>query len=237
MFQGFPQSGLEFFMAIRFNNNREFFLENHGWYEEGVRTPARLLAAALGETVRDLDPNLETRPEKVVSRINRDVRFSKDKSPYRDYIWLAFRRPGVERKTTLGVYFDISDNGASYGMGFYDENRPLMNALRRRILTEPEKVQAAVDSALDEFTLHANAFRRMAIPAEIPEPLKIWYALKGFYVEREVNDFGLIRSPALADEVNRGFRHLKPLYRYIASLTPEEEMTDPTKYGRAPDGQ
>lgn len=235
MFQGFPQSGMEFFMAIRFNNNREFFLQNRGWYEECVRTPARELAAALAETVTALDPALETRPEKVVSRINRDVRFSNDKSPYRDYIWLAFRKPGAERKTTLGLYFDLSDAGASYGMGFYDENRPLMNALRRRILTEPEKVLEAVDSALDEFTLHANAFRRMSIPAEVPEALKIWYALKGFYVEREVNDFRLIRSPELAEEVSRGYRHLKPLYRYIASLVPEEDMNDPTRYGRAPD--
>ncbi len=235
MFQGFPQSGMEFFMAIRFNNNRPFFLENHGWYEEGVRTPARELAAALGETVRSIDPNLETRPEKVVSRINRDVRFSNDKSPYRDYIWLAFRRPGADRKTTMGMYFDISDSGASYGMGFYDENRPLMNALRRRILTEPERVTEMTRSALDQFTLHANAFRRMAIPESVPEELKLWYALKGFYVEREVNDFDLIRSPALADEVIHGFLHLKPLYQYISSLTPEEDMIDPTKYGRAPD--
>lgn len=235
MFQGFPQGAMEFFMAIRFNNNREFFLENRGWYEDSVRTPARELAAALSETVQSLDPALETRPERVVSRINRDVRFSNDKSPYRDYIWLAFRRPGVDRKTTLGVYFDISDQGASYGMGFYDENRPLMNALRRRILTEPDAVLALTQSALERFTLHANAFRRMAIPEGVPEPLRIWYALKGFYVEREINDFGLIRSPALADEIKSGYLHLKPLYQYITRLTPEEDMIDPTKYGRAPD--
>jgi uncharacterized protein (TIGR02453 family) len=235
MFQGFPQKGMEFFMAIRFNNNREFFLANHGWYEEGVRTPARELAAAMAEMVQEIDPTLETRPEKVVSRINRDVRFTNDKSPYRDYIWLAFRRPGADRATTMGMYFDISDQGASYGMGFYNENRPLMNALRRRILTEPEKVLEKTNSALDEFTLHANAFRRMNIPEDVPEPLKAWYTLKGFYVEREVNDFDLIHSAGLADEIKRGFGHLKPLYQYIASLTPEEDMTDPTKYGRAPD--
>ncbi len=232
MFQGFPQSGLEFFMAIRFNNNRPFFLENRAWYEDGVRTPARLLAAELAETVRSIDPALETRPEKVVSRINRDVRFSNDKSPYRDYIWLAFRRPGAERKTTMGMYFDISDNGASYGMGFYDENRPLMNALRRRILTEPEKVQEMTSSALDQFTLHANALRRMAIPDQVPEELKGWYTLKGFYVEKEIRDYDLIRSAGLAGEIQTGFLHLKPLYQYIQSLTPEEDTTDPTKYGR-----
>jgi uncharacterized protein (TIGR02453 family) len=235
MFQGFPQSAMEFFMAIRFNNNREFFHENRAWYEDSVRNPARALAAALAPTVQSIDPALETRPERVVSRINRDVRFSKDKSPYRDYIWLAFRRPGVERSTTLGVYFDLSDEGACYGMGFYDENRPLMNALRERILTEPDAVMKHTRKALKRFTLHASAFRRMKIPENVPEPLRIWYALKGFYVEREIKDFDLIRSPALVQEVAQGFLYLKPLYRYITALTPREDMIDPTKNGRTTD--
>ena len=56
-----------------------------------------------------------------------------------------------------------------------------------------------------------------------------------FYLERETADFDLIRSPALAGEVSRGFLLLKPLYQYISGLSPEEAMTDPTKYGRAPD--
>jgi hypothetical protein len=117
-------------------------------------------------------------------------------------------------------------------MGFYDENRPLMNALRRRILTEPERVVEMTSSALDQFTLHANALRRMEIPSQVPEPLKVWYALKGFYVEKEVKDFDLIRTAGLAEEIKTGFSHLKPLYQYIASLTPEEDTADPTKYGR-----
>ncbi len=139
MFRGFGKETFEFFTAIRFNNNRAFFLENRDWYRRAVREPALELAAALAGAVRDLDPALETRPEKVVSRINRDVRFSKDKSPYRDSIWLAFRRPGVERATTLGVYFDIGADGCCYGMGYYDENRAQMNALRRQIRVAPEE--------------------------------------------------------------------------------------------------
>ncbi|NLG25439.1 MAG: DUF2461 domain-containing protein, partial [Clostridiales bacterium] len=46
MFQGFTDRTFEFFMAIRFNNNREFFLANHDWYAQAVRDPMRSLAAA-----------------------------------------------------------------------------------------------------------------------------------------------------------------------------------------------
>lgn len=234
MFQGFPQSAMEFFMAIRFNNNRTFFHENRQWYHDSVRDPARRLAAALGETARAIDPALETRPERVVSRINRDLRFTKDKSPYRDYIWLAFRKTGADRGAEPSLYFDLSDEGASCGMGFYNENRPLMNALRRRILTEPDVVLKLTQSTLKRFTLHPKAFRRLKIPEGVPEPLKIWYALKAFYVEREIRDFELIRSGALADAIIRDFWDLEPLYRYITSLTPEADLHDPTKHGRFP---
>lgn len=223
MFTGFSKETFEFFMAIKFNNNREFFLENHDWYERAVREPARELAAALGGTVRELDPYLENRPMKVVSRINRDIRFSNDKSPYRDYVWLAFRRPGVERCTTLGVYFDIGASGASYGMGYYDENRPMMNALRRQILQSPEAFQAVSDAALERFKLYPKAFKRMAIPDSVPKALRPWYNLRGFYVERELNDFDLLCSPELADEIISGYNHLKPFYDYIMALTPEPE--------------
>ena len=95
MFQGFTDETFEFFMAIRFNNNTEFFHSNHDWYQRAVRTPCLELAAALSEAVGAVDDEIELRPNRVVSRINRDLRFSRDKSPYRDYMWLKLRREGV----------------------------------------------------------------------------------------------------------------------------------------------
>lgn len=226
MFQGFSDRTFEFFMAIRFNNNREFFQANHGWYVDALREPARDLAADLAETVRAIDPSLELRPQRVVSRINRDIRFTKDKSPYRDYIWLAFRRPGTERKTTLGFYFDMSDEGGSFGMGFYGENLPMMNALRRRIMTEPEALCALTGPVLNRFRLYPREMKRLQIPDQVPEPLRAWYRLKGFYVEREIHDFVLLKSPELADALAQGFCELKPLYQYLLALPPEEELVD-----------
>ena len=62
MFKGFTERTDQFFMAIRFNNNMQFFHENHGWYEEAVRNPLKELAADLGPAVELLDPRLERRP-------------------------------------------------------------------------------------------------------------------------------------------------------------------------------
>ena len=218
MFQGFTDSTFEFFMAIKFNNNRQFFHDNHDWYEQAVRTPLRELAAALAPVIEEMDPDLETRPEKVVSRINRDIRFSNDKSPYRDYMWLAFRQPGQERKITLGAYFDISCQGASYGFGIYNEHRPYMNGLRHRLVTDEENFLSVWLPVKDRFELCGNRFRRMTVPDGLHEETAKWYTLKGFWVEKDLPDFDLLMSPALTDEIREGFEALKPLYQYLKGI-------------------
>jgi len=222
MFSGYTDETFEFFMAIRFNNNSEFFHSNRDWYLRAVREPSLALAQELSDVIEKLDDDLERRPNRVVSRINRDVRFSKDKSPYRDYMWLAFRKPGAPRQSTIGVYFDISCDGASCGMGFYDENRPLMNALRKRLDTEPEPFLKLWNDIKNEFTLYPKSMKRMKIPDTIPEEAKIWYNLKGFYVEKEIKDFNLLKSPGLSDVLKESFGKIIPMYKYFKALPVEE---------------
>ena len=228
MFQGYSQETFEFFMAIRFNNNREFFQGNRDWYLRAVREPSLALAEALSPVIEHIDGDMERRPNKVVSRINRDIRFSHDKSPYRDYIWLSYKRPTEKRSATLGFYFDVSDSGASYGMGFYGDNRPLMNALRTKLLREPAELLDIWRPIRDEYPLFTNSFKRMAIPEDLHPELAQWYPAKGFYVAKDIHDFDLIKSHRLADEIAEGFEKIAPLYRYMQAITPEPEE-DKTK--------
>ncbi len=226
MFKGFTSRTDEFFMAIRFNNNMQFFHENHDWYEEAIRNPLKELAADLGPAVELLDPRLERRPQKVVSRINRDIRFSNDKSPYRDYMWLSFRPPRTEQSGTLGLYFDISATSSSYGMGIYNENRPLMNGLRRLLAADAEPFLAAARPAMREFTLFGSAFKRMKVPPSVPEEAKPWYPLRGFWIEKDLSRTD-ISTPALVDEIARGIALMTPLYRYILEIEPIDDADMP----------
>ena len=231
MFQGYNDETFEFFMAIRFNNNTDFFHSHHDCYLRRVREPSLALAEALAPTVEAIDDLLERRPNRVVSRINRDIRFSNDKSPYRDYIWLSFHRPKEDRSTSAGLYFDLSDSGGSCGMGYYRAAKPLMNALRRRMVTEPERLISLLEPLESEFTLFSENYRRMAIPEELPEILRRLYPTKGFYFEKPLNDFSLLKSPALAEEIARSFRLLAPMYHYLQTLTPEEDADNTVDRG------
>lgn len=237
MFQGFSDETFEFFMAIQFNNNTEFFHGNHDWYVRAVRKPCLELAAALSDVMTGIDDEIELRPNRMVSRINRDLRYSRDKSPYKDYMWLKLRRPddagqGDHReRANLGFYFDISARESSFGMGFYEESKPHMNGLRRRLVTEPETFLDLWRPLQGAFDLHLNAFKRMKRPERLHPELDMWYPVRSFWFYRNIEDFNLLKSPALVDALADGFRQLAPMYHYLMAI-PSESDEDLTRLTR-----
>ncbi len=107
-FTGFPPESLEFFRELAAHNNRDWFLAHKDVYQRACRGPMEALVA-----------ELEPRVGKVkISRINRDIRFSRDKAPYKTYI-----AAGVG-----GNYISLSADGLFVGGGFY---APDAGALQR----------------------------------------------------------------------------------------------------------
>ena len=98
-FDGFPREAFGFFKQLARHNNREWFQAHKDEYERACREPMKQLVAALGA-----DP-----ANTKITRINRDLRFSRDKSPYRTYI-----ATGVK-----GCYISLSAAGVYVGAGIY----------------------------------------------------------------------------------------------------------------------
>ena len=92
MFTGFTDETVRFFLDLRFHNNTEYFHQEHDRYIEEVQQPFYAFIEDMAPLLRDIDPKMELRPYKCLSHIHRDTRFTKDKSPYRDHLWIAFRR-------------------------------------------------------------------------------------------------------------------------------------------------
>lgn len=227
MFQGIGNEAFEFLMALKFNNNRDFFQANRDWYTKSLREPCLELAEALYTTIEKLDSELERRPKRVVSRINRDLRFTNDKTPYRDSMWLAFRRPGAERATTVGVFVDVSTNGVLYGYGYYSENRPVMNAIRRMIRNDDGTLRSIFEATVAQYDYESINYKRLAIPEGIPTSLLPLYTAKNFYVSKLISDFDLIASPELVNAIASGFEGLKPFYDLLTTIPyePDEDTT------------
>ena len=226
MFTGFPEETLRFFMDIRFHNNATFFNENRERYRQEVTAPFYAFIEDLAPTMLKIDPGMEIRPYKCLARIRRDTRFSKDKSPYRDHLWLLFRRAGEPREMSLNFWFEYGLNTIGWGMGFWGENRPAMDAFRRLMAAKPQQVLDIIDSCnLPEHHLApgGSAFKRLAVPDNLPAQLRLWYMAKELFVPKVFADPAWAYDPKLVDMVRRDYEALVPVYKLLRGIVDDTQ--------------
>ncbi len=230
MFEGFSREMIPFFLDLRFHNSKAFMDENRDRYRICVREPFYRFIEALGPRLQALIPDLEIRPAKCLSRINRDTRFSRDKSPYRDHLWVAFRESGVSREGMPFYWFEIRPEEVTWGVGIWGENTGAMDALRRRIEADPAGI-ARYFERLDEAgcAMAGPEWKKKAVPNGIEGPLRSLYLKKAVYFEKVGTQIDWIYSPGIVDRVWQDYALLKPWYDLLRGCIPErpEEILFP----------
>src|SRR5205823_9020692 len=93
-FSTFPKEGLQFLRLLKRHNNREWFQEHKGIYEQHVKQPMADLIDAIAGEFQQFAPEMLATPKASAYRIYRDTRFSKDKSPYKSHTAAVFPRSG-----------------------------------------------------------------------------------------------------------------------------------------------
>ena len=218
MFTGFTDETVRFFMDLKFHNNTEFFHTNHERYVENVQQPFYEMIDDLASEMRRIDPMMEIRPYKCLSRIHRDTRFSRDKSPYRDHHWFLFRRAAEPRDQSLFYFFEFGPDRLDWGMGIWGENRELMDLFRKRMRANPEGILALLDDMnlyQRKMFLGGSSFKRMEIPPEIPDRMKRWYTSREMYIGKANPPYQWAFSDKVIKEVRRDYKILAPFYQLL----------------------
>ncbi len=224
MFDGFSDETIQFFLDLRFHNYTGYFHEQHDRYVETVQQFFYSLIEDLSPTMLGIDSMMEIRPYKCLSRIHRDTRFSKDKSPYRDHLWFLFRRAGEPREQSLFYYGEFGPDRLDWGLGIWGENRAMMDVFRKKMEANPEGMLAMIDSMnLPEHRLGLGGryFKRMAVPESIPECLKRWYLCRDFYVGKVDPPYEWAFSEKLKSEMMKDFKAMAPLYLTLRGIQDE----------------
>ena len=224
MFNGFTDDTVRFLMDLKFHNNVSFFHDNHETYVEKVQAPFYEMISELAPDMKKIDPMMEIRPYKCLSRIHRDTRFSKDKSPYRDHHWFLFRHMAEPREKSLFYFFEFGPDRLDWGMGIWGENRELMDLFRKKMRANPDGILAMIeDMNLPErkLFLGGSSFKRMEIPEEINATLKPWYSAREMYIGKFDPDRRWAFSGKLIKEVRKDFMALAPLYHLLRGCADE----------------
>ncbi len=220
MFNGFPEETIRFFVKLRMHNETAFFHEHRDEYVSAVREPFYAFIEAIAPTAKLIAEDIEIRPDKCLARIHRDTRFSNDKSPYRDHLWLLLRRAGEPRDKCVMYWFELGPDRLSWGLGIWGKNKPVLDELRRRMAKNPSEVLNALNKSGipdGKLLLSGESYMRMKPPDGLPAKLGALYPLKSLYIERAAPPFKLCYTKELADEVCADFLRMKPMYELLRS--------------------
>lgn len=210
---------LQFLDDLKANNNRDWFLDNKKRYED-FKKDYQLLVADLLDAMKPLDPSLEMLEVKNCTfRINRDIRFSKDKTPYKSHlgIWLSSGAKGLNRS---GYYIHLENGSSFIAGGLYCPEANDLKKMRKEIAYFHEDL----DSILNEeaFKKEFNDFDRdekntLKNPPrgyEKEHPAIDLLKLKSFESSQKI-DFSTAGTKDFVTTVSKKLILLKPLNDFI----------------------
>ena len=227
-FTGFKPEAVDFLVELSQHNDRAWFQPRKADYERLLKRPLEDLCVALDEAFRARRVPLMADPAKSPFRIYRDVRFSKDKSPYKTNIGASF--PFVEQDPSGvpmptgghrgGGYFHLSPGEIFVGGGMWHPDPAPLSAWRAEVAQHPDRVHNVVDDPA--FVAHFGAIggdRAKRMPAGYPadHPEAELLTLKDVTFGRRLADSEAF-SPDLPEILAEDLAAAVPLLRLLAGL-------------------
>ena len=216
MFTGYCDKTLEFMWGIRLNNDRAWFTAHKEEYLQYLYQPTMDLGREVYERFMDKFPKLNLNLH--VCRIYRDARRLHGRGPYKDHLWLTIRPENDIWSHQPVFWFEITPEGWSYGVGFWNASAQTMAAMRRDMDENPARLEKLARRLKRDGRFQVQG-RDYARPKGDPSPLlRDWYNKREISLgcERPFDD--LVCSPELVGELVDGFSFLEPCYQYFRSF-------------------
>jgi uncharacterized protein (TIGR02453 family) len=213
VFKGFGEKAVPFLKALNFHQSREWFQENRALFERELREPLGDLIDVLTERFGEAGLGLKGDRKKSQFRINRDVRFSRDKRPYADHVSAILSPDGT--KAENGVFFvHVGTERCFAAVAWWQPAPPLLQAMRTAIVEKTPQFRRMV-TALAKNGLEIGAEERLKRAPRgfeaVTEPDLASAVRNRHFVVRHKIDPVAIHKPALADELFDFAMHAKPL--------------------------
>jgi uncharacterized protein (TIGR02453 family) len=210
---------LRFLRKLKKNNNKPWFDANRDAYAEAKQEMETFLEGLIAIYGKKDESISRLTPKECMFRINRDVRFSKDKSPYK-LNFGAFINPGGKKSTLAGYYLHIEPGASFVGGGLWMPMPPELAKIRQEIDYNLPEFTSIVTSATFKkqfsklFTGEDMSLQRVPKGYDNDNPAAEYLKLKSFIAMRNLTDEE-VSSPALQKTCMAAFTALKPLLDFI----------------------
>ena len=205
-FTGFPVAALDFYDDLEVDNTRSFWTAHKQVYEESVREPMTAFCAALE---REFGTAKIFRPY-------RDVRFAKDKTPYKTHQG-AFVAAGP----ATGWYVQISAQGVRVGGGFYEASGPRLAALRDAMAddaTGPKLLRIVRKLEREGFEINGDQLKTSPRGYDAAHPRINLLRRKQLFANRSYGFEDVIHTPEVLEMTRADWKKLRPLVRWLTDV-------------------
>jgi uncharacterized protein (TIGR02453 family) len=209
---------LKFVTALKRNNNREWFQAHRADFEVARAHFEDYVAALIAELSRT-EPLAGLSPKDCIFRLNRDLRFTKDKTPYKPYM-SAYIAPGGRKSRRMGYYVHLEPGNAMLAGGLHEPEPQQLAAWRATIARDPRPFRKIAGSEVFRKTFgEVRGERLKTVPRGYPRdhPEAELLRLKSVTVVHEVSEAQVL-SPGFLRETLATFKAMKPFLRYLEVL-------------------
>lgn len=192
----------KFMRELKANNTRDWFNENKPRYIKDLKDPALAFILDFGQHLDRISPHFRADPRAnggSLFRIYRDVRFAKDKSPYKTHTGIYFKHQAGKDAHTPGFYLNLEPGHNWVGVGIWRPDSPTLKLLREQVATQPERWQKAVENKAfaTRFRVSGSSLKRPPKGFDPEHPLLEVLKLKDFtavapLTQRQVTSAGFI---------------------------------------------
>ncbi|MEM9455426.1 MAG: DUF2461 domain-containing protein, partial [Myxococcota bacterium] len=218
-FAGFPTDLFQFLVELGLNNEREWFEPRKQRYEDSVRTPALAFIRAVGSRLPEISSHFVAIDKKVggsLMRPYRDVRFSKDKTPYKTNVGIQFRHKTGKDVHAPGLYVHLEPGDIFIGVGLWRPEPAALAEIRRRITEDPDTWQQIRDepSFGELFALQGESLKRSPRGVD-PEHPHIEDLKRKDHIAVATLSSSAVTGPGAVDEVMRCFEASRDYLHFL----------------------
>nr|NQU92524.1 DUF2461 domain-containing protein [Bacteroidota bacterium] len=210
------QTIITFLQALESNNSREWFQSNKDWYDQARQSFVGIVDEVI-KGVSAFDPELQLlTPKDCIFRIYRDVRFSKNKDPYKTNMGAAFCKGG--RKSEYGGYYLHFEPGASFiGGGKWQPDPKQLKAIRYEIFQNPDEFGGILEGEkFKKLFGDMDGEKLQRPPKDFPADFEgiEWLKHKSFTVGKQINDEVEDEHVFIQDVLDQ-FKTMQPFIQFL----------------------
>lgn len=222
-FTGFSRAGMRFLADLAKHNDRSWFAPRKHVYETELLEPLQALVADTSEALRKAKIPIGAVPTRSIFRIYRDVRFSRDKSPYKTNLG-AYLAPtaGGPHEAPGGIYIHIQPKRSFMAVAFYELDKDRLFRWRSAMAKDPKSfrtmIRALARNGLSISQAH-EALKRMprGFEDQADSPIANYFRLGSFTAGEDLSDSD-VGSRRLVSRVVALAKKAKPLLAYGAKI-------------------